>query len=75
MYVNKIEICKFKAYDNINWNNFCLGSASKDFTKWKIEKNEISLNGTVYDFSVDHSSIKKVVLNFYQCLMVKYNIK
>ena len=33
---------------------FCLESVSKGFTK--DEQNEISLNGIVYDFSVDHSS-------------------
>ena len=55
--VSKTEICKFKANDNISWYNCCLGSKSKDFTK--DEQREISLNGTVYDFSIDHSSIKK----------------
>ena len=39
------------------WNNFCLGSASKHFTKNKRSKKFLS--GAVYDFSVDHSSIKK----------------
>ena len=58
-------ICKFKVNDNINWHNLCLGSVSKDFTK--DEKSEISLNGTVYDFSVDNSSIKKEnILNIHQ---------
>ena len=57
LYVNKTEIYKFKAKDNISWYTFCLGSVSKDFTK--DEQSEISLNGTVFDFSVDHSSIKK----------------
>ena len=32
-----------------------LGSISKDLTK--AEQREISLNGTVYDFSVDHCSL------------------
>ena len=31
MRVNKTEIYKFKAKDNINWYNFGLGSKSKDF--------------------------------------------
>ena len=36
-----------------------------DFTK--DEQSESSLNGTVYDFSVDHSSVKKEnILNIYQ---------
>ena len=72
MYVNKTEICKFKANDNISWYNFCLGSVSKDFTKY--EQSEISLNSTAYDFSVDHSSIKEDIINIHQYLMVKNNI-
>ena len=28
LYVNKTEIYKFKAKDNISWYNFCLGSVS-----------------------------------------------
>ena len=72
MYIK--QIFKFKAKDNISWYNFCLGSKSKDFTK--NEQSEISLNGTVYDFSVSHSSIKKEdILNIHQYLMIKYNIK
>ena len=63
-----------KSKNNKSWYNFCLGSVSKNFTK--DEQNEISLNGIVYDFSVDHSSIKKQeILNFDQYLMVKNNIK
>ena len=33
LYVNKTEIYKFKAKDNISWYSFCLGGVSKDFTK------------------------------------------
>ena len=33
LHVNKTEICKFKANDNINWYNLCLRSVSKYFTK------------------------------------------
>ena len=36
----------------------------------------MSLNGTVYNFSVGHSSTKKQnVLNIYQYLMIKDNIE
>ena len=73
MYVNKTEICKLKANNNISWNNFCFGSISNDFTKG--EQSEIFLNGTVYDFPVDHSSSRKEnILNIHQYLMVKYNV-
>ena len=57
MCVNKTEICTFKVNDNIRWYNFWLGSLSIDLTKDK--KSEVSLNGTVYGFLVEHSSIKK----------------
>ena len=74
MYVNKTEIYIFKVKDNITWYNFCLGSISKDFTKY--EQREISLNGAVHDFSVDHSPIKKEdILNIHHYLMIKNNLK
>ena len=42
----------------------------------KDEQSEVSLNGTVYDFSVDPSSIKKEdIPNIHQYLMIKNNIK
>ena len=45
----------------------------EDFTK--DEQTETSLNATVNDVSVDHSSIKKEhILNIYQYLMGKNNI-
>ena len=54
--------------------NSCLGSVSNNFTK--DEQSEISLNGTVYDFSIDHISLKKEdILNIHQSLMIKHNIK
>ena len=56
LYVNKTEIYKFKVKDIVSWYNFCLGCVSKDFTK--DEHCEISLCSTVYNFSVDHNSIK-----------------
>ena len=55
-FVNKTEICKFQLKDNISWYNFCLESVSEDLTKGK--QSEISLNGNLYDFSVDHSTNK-----------------
>ena len=65
LYLNQTEICKFKAMHYISWYNFCLESISKDFIQ--DEHSEISLNGTVYDFSIDYSSIKKEdILNIHQ---------
>ena len=73
LYLNKTEICKFKANNNIIWYNFCLGSVSKDFIK--DEQSEFFLNGTVYDISVDHSSIKEEdILDIHQYLMDENNI-
>ena len=41
-----------------------------------IESREISLNGNVYDFSVDYSSINiSDILNIHNYLMTKNNIK
>ena len=58
---------------NISWYNFCLGSIAKDFAN--EEQSEISFNGTVYDISIDHSSIKKEgILYIHQYPMVKNNI-
>ena len=60
--------------DNISWYNFCIGNASKIFTK--DEQSEISSNDTMYDFSVDHSSNKKEdILNIHKYLIIKNNIK
>ena len=65
LYVNKTEIYKFKAKDDISWYSFCVGIISENFTK--DEQSETSLNGTAYDFSVGHSSIKKKdILNIHQ---------
>ena len=50
MFINKTEIYKLKANDNISWYNICSGNILKDVTK--DEQSETSLNGTVYDFSV-----------------------
>ena len=33
LHVNKTGIYKFKASVNIHWNEFCVESISKDFTK------------------------------------------
>lgn len=48
------QIWKFKVHDDIQWYEFYMGRVSKDFRK--DEMSEISLNGTLYDFLVDHSA-------------------
>ena len=37
--------------------------------------NEISFKGTIYDISVDHSPIKKDVLNIHKYVIKKKNLK
>ena len=57
LFLNEKEIFKFKV-DNKNANfstQFCLGSISNGFSS--TESREVSLNGIVYDFSVDYNSI------------------
>ena len=67
LFVNGKEIFKFQA-DNKNVNfptQFCLGSISNGFSA--TESREISLNGNVYDFSVDYSSIdNSSILNIHK---------
>ena len=75
-FVNENEIFKFKG-DNRNLNLptlFCFGSISNGFRA--IECREISLNGNMYHFLVDYSSINKYdLLNIHKYLMIKNNIK
>ena len=53
MFVNGLEIIKFKAKDSeIVTTPLCLGSNSKDFSVDNMKKTR--LNGYVYDFSVDY---------------------
>ena len=50
-------VTRVEANYNTSWYSFSLGSISKRFTK--DDQSKISLHGTIYDFSVDNSSIKK----------------
>ena len=62
LYVNKVEIYKFKMHDNLCWYEFCVVSLSKDFRE--DEQIDISLNDTDNYFLVDHDSIeRKYILN------------
>ena len=60
---------------NVNFSiQFCLGSISNGFTI--TESREVSLNGNVYDFSVDYNSIDKSgILNIHKYLMTNNNKK
>ena len=76
LFVNGKEIFKFKA-DNNNVNfrtQFFLGSISNGFNS--TESTEASLNGNVYDITVDFNSIDRSdILNIHKYLMAKNNIK
>ena len=76
LLVNRKQIFKFKA-DNKNVNfpiQFCLGNTSNGFSA--TASREVSLNGNVYDFSVDYIFIDKFdILNIHKYFMTKNNIK
>ena len=64
---------KFKVHDNIPRYEVCLGSVSKDFTKDEMTK--ISVNDTIYDFSVHYSAIQREgILHIHEYLMKNNNI-
>ena len=68
MYVNKTEICYFKANGNIS----CIILFKKSTKKILHKESEMFLNDTVYRFSVYPSSIKKEgIFNIHQYLMKK----
>ena len=64
MFLNWKEVIKFKA-DNGNVRfptQFCLGSISNEFGR--SESREVSLKGSVSDFSVDYNATdKRYILN------------
>ena len=71
--LNKTEICRIQANDNIRWYYFCSGSISKHFTKDKQCK--MFVNSSIFNFSDIYSSIKKEdILHIHEYLMVKSNI-
>ena len=74
LFVNGKEISIFKADNkNVNFpNQFCLRSIPNGFSA--TESREVSLNGNVYDFSVDYNSIDKSdILNINKYLITKNN--
>ena len=74
--VNGKEIFKFKAGNkNVNFlTQFCLGNISNGFSVTK--SREVSLEGNVYDCSVDCSSINKSdILNIHKYLMIANDIE
>ena len=75
IFVNGVEICKFKAIDSeINENLLRLGNASKDFLLVNVKKS--GLFGYVNDFLVDNGSIGiDYILDIHEYLMEKHDIR
>ena len=74
LFVNSIEIYKFKAKDSeIVASPLCLGNISKD---WLIDNmKKTGFNGYVYDFSVDYDAIAvDDIKDIHKYLMKKNNI-
>ena len=73
---NSYLFVKFKT-DNKNVNfptQFYLGNISNGLSA--TESREVSLNGNIYNFSVDYNSIDKSdILNIRKYLMTKNNVK
>ena len=73
LYVNGIEIIKFKAKDSeIIAYPLCLGNISKDWPGDNMKKT--GWNGYIYDFSVDYNAIIVAdILDIHKYLMKKWN--
>ena len=79
MFVNGVEIIKFKTNDSeFILNALCLGNVSKDFSASKMKKKnnkKTGLYGTVYDFSADYGDISvDDILSIQKYLIKKHNI-
>ena len=71
MFVNGIEIYKFKAKDSeIVATLLCLGNISKD---WSVDNmKKAGFNGYVHDFSVDYNATDvDDIVNIHNYLMKK----
>ena len=76
MFVFGKEIFKFKAENKkVNFpTEFYFGSIFSGFSA--TECKEVSLNGNVYDFSVNYNSIdKSCILKIHKYLRIKNDIK
>ena len=75
LFVNGIEIIKFKAKDSeIVANPLCSGNISENFQEANMKKT--GLVGSVFDFSVDYRTIAvDDILNIHKYLMKKNNIR
>ena len=77
LFVNGIEIYKFKAEDSeIVASPLCLGNISKDWLVDNMKRTE--LNGYVYDFSVDYDAADvddiKDIHKYLMKKMILYNM-
>ena len=74
LFVNGIEIIKFKAKDSeILPYSLCLGNISKDWTNDNLKKT--GFNGYIYNFSTDYCAIAvSDILDIHKYLMKKNKI-
>ena len=74
LFVNGIEIIKFKAKDSeIVGTPLYIGNISKHFSATNMKKT--GLNGYVYDFAVDYDAVSiDDILDIHKYLMKKNNI-
>ena len=73
LFVNGIEIIKFKAKDSeIVATPLCLGNISKDWSVDNMKKT--GFTGYVYDFSVDYDPVVINIKNIHKYLMKKNDI-
>ena len=74
MFVNGIEIHKFKSKDSeFLANSLCLGNISKDW--WVENMKNTGLKGYIYDSSVDYNAIAvSDILDIHKYLMEKNEI-
>ena len=70
LFVNGIEICKFKAKDSaIVASPLCLGNISKDWSTDNMKKT--GLTDYVYDFSADYVVTLDGIKDIHNYLMKK----
>ena len=75
IFVNGVEICKFKSKDSeINAAPLIFRNVSKDFSADNMKRTR--LYGYVFRFSVGYDSIDVTdILDIHKYLMIKNNVK
>ena len=74
LYVNKTEICNFTSPGKFTPYEFCLGSASRGFTKWWYETYNIKCNTNHFSICYDVINTNDII-SIYEWPMQNYSIK